>query len=158
MLTKIKKCIVFLLILTTLVSFHSLSTPGAAAKTEVQYANFRNVRAGKIGRNILYRSQHPANGSYRSQFANKLAKQKGIRTVINLSDTRGTLEGYFKKYKISPNYYYRTLYAKGRIHYANMKEYHNGSAYRKKVAYACRFMNVHQGPYLIHCKVGRDRT
>ena len=35
MLTKIKKCIVFLLILTTLVSFHSLSTPGAAAKTEV---------------------------------------------------------------------------------------------------------------------------
>jgi protein tyrosine/serine phosphatase len=39
-----------------------------------------------------------------------------------------------------------------------MKEYHNGSAYRKKVAYACRFMNVHQGPYLIHCKVGRDRT
>ena len=102
MLTKIKKCIVFLLILTTLVSFHSLSAPGAAAKTEVQYANFRNVRAGKIGRNILYRSQHPANGSYRSQFANKLAKQKGIRTVVNLSDTRGTLEGYFKKYKIPP--------------------------------------------------------
>ena len=158
MLTKIKKCIVFLLILTTLVSFHSLSAPGAAAKTEVQYANFRNVRAGKIGRNILYRSQHPANGSYRSQFANKLAKQKGVRTVINLCDTKGAVEGYFRKYKISPNYYYRTLYAKGRIHYANIKEYHNGSAYRKKVAYACRFMNVHQGPYLIHCKVGRDRT
>ena len=39
-----------------------------------------------------------------------------------------------------------------------MREYHNGSAYRKKVAAGMRFIIKHKGPYLIHCEVGRDRT
>ena len=51
MLTKIKKYIVFLLILTTIFSLHVVNAAEQnPVKNEAEFANFRNVRAGKIGR------------------------------------------------------------------------------------------------------------
>ena len=159
MLTKIKKYIVFLLILTTIFSLHVVNAAEQnPVKNEAEFANFRNVRAGKIGRNILYRSQHPANGSKRSIYANKLAQENGIRYVLNLSDSKSQLKKYFKNNQISPSYYYRTLYNKNRIYTAHMSGRHTSSSYRKKVARSLRFMSKHNGPFLVHCQVGRDRT
>lgn len=157
--TKIKRCIVFLLILTTVFSLHVVNAAEQnPVKNEADYANFRNVRAGKIGRNILYRSQHPANGSKRSYYANKLAQENGISCVLNLSDSKRQLKKYFKKNKISSSYYYRTLFEKNRVYTAHMKDKHTNSSYRKKVAASLKFMSKHNGPYLVHCQVGRDRT
>lgn len=160
MLTKIKKYVALTLVLVTFFSMNSVIANGSRSKgqSDASYANFRNVRAGRIGVNNLYRSQHPANGSSRSVYANKLAEKYGIRTVVNLSDSKRSLKRYFRKKKISPSYYYRALYNNNRVYTAHMREYHNGSAYRKKVAAGMRFIIKHKGPYLIHCEVGRDRT
>lgn len=101
MLTKIKKYVALTLVLVTFFSMNSVIANGSRSKgqSDASYANFRNVRAGRIGVNNLYRSQHPANGSSRSVYANKLAKKYGIRTVVNLSDSKNSLKRYFRKKK-----------------------------------------------------------
>lgn len=121
-------------------------------------ANFRNVKAGKIGKNNLYRSQHPANGSSRSYRANKLARLYKINTVLNLSDTDKKLNSYFKKNKLDSSYYYRTLYNKRNIYTAGMSSIYKASSYQKKTVECMRFISKRKGPYLVHCEVGRDRT
>lgn len=159
MSAKFKKYAALLLLLTAIFSLTIVSSAGTYS---TQYAaskgNFRNVKTGKIGRNNLYRSQHPANGSKRAVYANLLAKNNKVRVIINLSDSKSQLKKYFKKYNLGTNCFYRRVYNAGRVYAAHMSETHNGSTYRKKVAKSLRFMSKNKGPYLIHCQVGRDRT
>ena len=131
---------------------------GECASPDAAYANFRNVRAGKIGKNNLFRSQHPANGTVRSLYANELAEENGILTVLNLSDSDAKLNKFFKDYMVSPSYYYKTLYARGRVYTANLRVTRRGPSYCPKVAEALRFFVKNKGPYLVHCEVGRDRS
>lgn len=157
MTVKTKKILAFLLLLTIIFSMTVINASGAGSSPE-EYGNFRNVRSGKIGMDTLYRSQHPANGSFRSKFANQLAQQYHIRAVLNLSDSDSSLKAYFRKNKISTTYYYRTLYSSGKVYTANLSQKHTNSSYRKKVANGLKFLAKNKGPYLIHCEVGRDRT
>ena len=157
MAAKTKKILTFLLLLTIIISMTVVNASGAGSSPAV-YGNFRNVRSGKIGMDTLYRSQHPANGSFRSKFANELAQEYHIRTVLNLSDSDSSLNAYFRKNKISSTYYYRTLYNNGKVYTANLSQKHTSSSYRKKVANGLKFLAKNKGPYLIHCEVGRDRT
>lgn len=156
---KIKKILAFLMILTFLFSLRIVdaATTGKT-RTPESYANFRNVQAGKIGMNNLYRGQHPANGSARSHVANRLSKKNGIKTVLNLADSNSQLLKYFKKNKTIPTYYYRTLYDNHRVYTASLSVKHKSSSYRKKLGASLKFMAKHNGPYLVHCNVGRDRT
>ena len=126
--------------------------------SDADFGNFRNVKAGRIGTFNLFRSQHPANGTSRSISANKLAKKNAISAVLNLSDSDKKLNTYFVKNKIASTYYYRTLYAKGNVHLANMKGQYNETVYRKQIVECMRFIIRKQGPYLVHCEIGRDRT
>ena len=112
---------------------------GECASPDAAYANFRNVRAGKIGKNNLFRSQHPANGTVRSLYANELAEENGILTVLNLSDSDAKLNKFFKDYMVSPSYYYKTLYTRGRVYTANLRVTRRGPSYCPKVAEALRF-------------------
>ena len=131
---------------------------GDCASLDAAYANFRNVRAGKIGKNNLFRSQHPANGTVRSLYANELAEENGVLTVLNLSDSDAKLNKFFKDYMVSPSYYYKTLYTRGRVYTANLRVTRRGPSYCPKVAAALRFFVKNKGPYLVHCEVGRDRS
>lgn len=159
MTAKTRKFLAFLLLLTAIFSMTIVNASGAGSTASAAvYGNFRNVKSGKIGWDTLYRSQHPANGSFRSKFANELAEEYRIRTVLNLSDSDSTLKAYFRKNKISSSYYYRTLYSSGRVYTANLSQKHTSSSYRKKVANGLKFLSKNKGPYLIHCEVGRDRT
>ena len=130
----------------------------SSSSSDADRGNFRNVKAGRIGENNLFRSQHPANGSSRSTFANKLASKNAIGAVLNLSDSEKKLNSKFATYKIAPSYYYRSLYEKGNVHCANMRGTYNETVYRSKIVECMRFMIRKQGPYLVHCEVGRDRT
>ena len=59
---------------------------------------------------------------------------------------------------VSPSYYYKTLYARGRVYTANLRVTRRGPSYCPKVAEALRFFVKNKGPYLVHCEVGRDRS
>ena len=178
MLTGLKKFTALLLVLTIVFSQVIISAPAESpassssqdsadmndsnntktAAANADYANFRNVKAGRIGQFVLFRSQHPANGSSRSVHANALAKMNAIAAVLNLSDSDKKLKSNFTTHKIAPTHYYRSLYEKGNVHLANMKGAYNETAYRTKIVACMRFMIRKQGPYLVHCEIGRDRT
>ena len=128
------------------------------AEIDAAGGNFRSVHAGRIGRNNLFRSQHPVNGTWRALRANQLAEENGIRTVLNLSDSKTKLEKYLNKYIVGSSYYYKTLYKRGRVFTAGLSLTHKSPSYRHQVAAAFRFMTKNKGPYLVHCEVGRDRT
>ncbi len=128
------------------------------AEIDEARGNFRNVHAGRIGRNNLFRSQHLGNGTWRALRANQLAEENGIRTVLNLSDSKTKLEKYLNKYIVGSSYYYKTLYKRGRVFTAGLSLTHKSPSYRHQVAAAFRFMTKNKGPYLVHCEVGRDRT
>ncbi len=158
---KIQRFAVLLLVLTlaSVLSLHPVrAAEGDSVSQEAVNGNFRNVQTEKIGNNNLYRSQHPANGSKRSYYANDLAELKNIQTVLNLSDTEGELKKYFREADLDSSYFYRTLYDRGSVYTANLNEEHNSSSYQKRLAGALKFMARNKGPYLIHCRVGRDRT
>ena len=160
MRSKIKKCLALVLTVVTLCSLTivnaDVKNPATANEA---LGNFRNARAGSIGANCLYRSQHPVNGSYRSRFALKLMQENNIRTVLDLSDSDSSLKKYFKKNNIGDTNYYRMLYNSGSVYTAHMSGgSRKGSSTRKKVAKVGRFMAKKKGPYLIHCELGRDRT
>ena len=67
-----------------------------------EYANFREINKGTIGQDILYRSSSPINDSIgRAEAVAKRVKKAGIKTVINLSDSKKDAGKYIKESKNS---------------------------------------------------------
>lgn len=141
-------------------------TQGAYAKTTEERANFRNVQAGSMGQNVLYRSAHPvqatkSGSTTRARAANRLAQQHGIQAVLNLDDSDSDIKKNLKKFNATPsNYYYAALYEQGKVSPSGMPgpDGNRNSSYRKKMTKAIKFFATHEGPYLVHCAIGRDRT
>ena len=150
------------LLVFALILVFSINIVSASDRDKVTYdealANFRNVKAGKIGRNNLYRSQHPANGTNRSLLANVFLEENGIRTVLNLSDSKAGLDKLIKENIVGSAYYYKTLYKRGRVYPAGIIAYQNDAIYRNRITGGLKFFVKNKGPYLVHCKAGRDRT
>ncbi|MDO5139540.1 MAG: tyrosine-protein phosphatase [Oscillospiraceae bacterium] len=156
---KKKKQLILFLFMMVIFSVNIVSASNMAnVSYDEELGNFRNVRAGKIGRNNLYRSQHPANGSNRSLYANVLAEENGIWTILNLSDTKSRLNKYLNENIVGSSYYYKKLYNKGRVYTAGIIEFQNNPLYRNRIAVSLKFFAKNKGPYLVHCQVGRERT
>jgi protein tyrosine/serine phosphatase len=110
---------------------------------------------GNIAPGTLYRSSHPVlwNGE-QVQDIILSANRAGIKTVINLSDSKWTLE-----WKVADCPWYKQIYESGNVIAVNMtvfdildREFH------KKLKKALLFMTKHEPPYLVHCEAGIDRT
>ena len=132
--SKRKHMVLLLLLMIIPMIILGSNVVSAADRSDVTYdevlANFRNVRAGRIGRNNLYRSQHPANNTNRSLYANALLEQNRIWTVLNLSDSKSGLDKKIKENIVGSSYYYKTLYKKGRVYTAGISKYQNDAFYR----------------------------
>ncbi len=121
-----------------------------------KFANFREITSGTIGHDVLFRSSSPINDSIgRDEYSAKRMKKVGIKTVINLSDTKKTSSKYIKE---SKNAYYKELYDKGNVLCLGLDFDFDNKNFHKGMADAARFMSTHEGPYLIHCSEGKDRT
>lgn len=126
---------------------------GSYATDEI-YANFRAVKAGAIAENRLYRSCDPVAGDARGPYADKLAQQAGIKTVINLADTA---EDAATNYGDAP--YYADLAGKGSVVFLAMGVDFNDPAFLAKLHDGLVFLADHaEGPYLVHCTEGKDRA
>ncbi|MCR5606232.1 MAG: SAM-dependent chlorinase/fluorinase [Treponema sp.] len=118
------------------------------------FANFRNVTAGKIAAGKLYRSCNPVLTDARAPFAEKLAKDNGIKVVLNLADsTESAKEGLEK----AP--YYKSLADAGNVVFLNMGVSFSDQDFIEKLRTGLTFLAEHkEGPYLIHCNEGKDRA
>ena len=119
--------------------------------TDEEFANFRSVSTTGMRPMTLYRSSSPIDPVIsRSREAAAAAEAAGIKTIINLSDTEEMMQeqpGYAGSY-----------YSRQDVLPLNLTIELSGEDFRAGFARAVRFMLAHDGPYLIHCTHGKDRT
>lgn len=126
--------------------------------TDSVFANFRNISTKGIKPGVLYRSASPINNEIgRAQYADALARAVGIKTVLNLADSKEEVEGYIKA-KDFKSTYYQSLIKKNRVNFANMTVDVAGEEFSGKLADTLRFMIKNPAPYLVHCTEGKDRA
>ena len=116
-----------------------------------EFANFREVRTTGMGKNKLYRSSSPIDpGLGRNLKVDSLAKEAGVATFINLADTENSARS-FRDFDSS---YYASQNA---IFLALPVEFFS-RPFEEGLAKGFRYMIEHEGPYLVHCTYGMDRT
>ena len=104
-----------------------------------------------MGENVLYRASSPVNPKIgRSAFADAAVKEAEIKTIMNQADNEesaNAYEGFADTYTASQNVIYLALGA-------DMASDQNRTGF----AEGLRFFIANDGPYLIHCNEGQDRT
>lgn len=119
--------------------------------TDEEFANFRPVIAQGIRENTLYRSSTPIEPAIgRNEYAMAAMEKAGIRTVINLDDTPETMQSYDT---FPGSYYSRCEILNSQMSYDFVS-----AEFGEKIRESILFINRCEGPYLIHCKEGKDRT
>jgi protein tyrosine/serine phosphatase len=120
---------------------------------DAQAVNFREIRMGSIAPGKLYSSRHPIKDNKQEKAISLLATNARIMTVLNLSDTTTEIT---RKAFYAP--WYNNLLKTGRVIALGMDFQHNSDHYRKKLKKGLRFIINTEGPWLIHCHAGVDRT
>lgn len=122
------------------------------------FANFRGIEMGSIAKGVLYRSSSPIDNQLgRAAYADYLAKNAHIATVVNLSDSADNMKTYLAA-KDFNSPYYAELVQKGQVIFLNMNLAYGSDEFRANVIKGLNFMVAHDGPYLFHCTEGKDRT
>jgi hypothetical protein len=115
--------------------------------------NFRAVKMGGIAEGVLYRSEHPAYFGDEDRAVVKLAKAARINCVVNLHDTSSSL-----KLVAEGSPWYAGLVGRRAADAFNLTFDFDSDDFKKKLRKALLFMLAHDGPYLVHCYAGVDRT
>ncbi|MDR2784661.1 MAG: tyrosine-protein phosphatase [Treponema sp.] len=118
------------------------------------FANFREITLGDIPPRRLYRGSHPAlPGNARFPYAQQLAENARVVTVLNLSDTEG---GIALSAENIPWYQY--FINKNNIAAMAMPNDFTAPGFFIGLKTALSFMAARNPPYLIHGIEGRERT
>ena len=121
------------------------------------FANFRNIKTGNFGNNAFFRSSNPIDKSFgRALYADKLAELNSIQTVVNLSDSDEEILKY-SFYNLDSQYY-KQLYKTGKIKPLDLNVDFKSDEFKHGLADGFRFIILNEGPYLVHCTEGKDRT
>lgn len=121
--------------------------------SDEEYANFRMVTYGTIAPGVLFRSSHPADGSDRSSFAHSLMEEAAVRTVINVGSSWNDPQLAYDNSK-----YYRACGDAGDVLATNIGLAITWSHFKTELRSVLSFIIDHEPPYLIHCRIGQDRT
>ena len=119
--------------------------------TDEQYANFRCVETTGMGKGILYRSSSPVNPEMnRSREADEALNRAGVATILDLADS----EAKIKSYEGSQTSYFmqRKVIALDLVMDTASPGFTDG------LAKGLEQLAESDGPYLIHCNEGKDRT
>ncbi len=119
--------------------------------TDDEFANFREVTAGKIGKGKLYRSASPINPRYnRNTYADSAIQKAGVTVIMNLAEDEETAKSYED--------FDNTYYSKQTYIPVNMSMDVFAQDSKEKFAQGLRFFVENPGTYCIHCTEGKDRT
>lgn len=140
-------------------SISSTRNPDDYESPEV-FANFREITTTGMKPKTVYRSSNPVDiksNKVRHSYADKLARKVDIKAEIDLTDDDSKLQEYFKSAAARKKYCYG-LYKQGKLF--NRHLHGNGLQSRDwpLIAEAFRFMLHNEGPFLVHCRLGRDRA
>lgn len=116
-----------------------------------QFANFRKVNTTGMGEGVLYRSSSPIDASLgRNLYADSLAKVAGVATFVDFAEDMERA----MTYRDFANSYYATQNAI----FLGVPPAFVNKVFKDGLVKGYRFMVEHDGPYLLHCTYGMDRT
>ena len=122
------------------------------------FANFREITAGNIKPGKLYRSASPFNSIYnRAPYVNALAEQAGIKGILDLADTEEDIKAYFEQPDFK-SFYAKSLFENGAVTPLGMPVDYASEEFSKKLVSGIEEANYTEGPILINCTEGKDRT
>ncbi len=122
------------------------------------FANYRNVKVGKIKDKILYRSASPVDNTHnRASVVDKLMKNNRIGYIINLSDSNDDLVVHMSKDDFNSPYFL-SLYKNKKIIALSMNMQFKEQSFKDNLVKGLTAIANNNGPYLIHCVEGKDRT
>ena len=126
--------------------------------SDAVFANFREVCGGNLREKGFYRSASPCDNQHnRAPYANALAEEYGVGFVINLSDSEEDYQSLTEDEGFE-SAYYDGLYRQGNVLLLDPGMNYRSDEYAKIVSGAFLQMTDHDGPCLIHCVEGKDRT
>ena len=122
------------------------------------FGNFRALVGGALKENTVYRSASPCDNLHlRAPYVDALISQAGIDYIMNLADTEEKIEGYIALEDFdSP--YFLSLYQDNKVDLVGLNMNYQSNSFKSKVVNALTEMANAEGPYLIHCLEGKDRT
>lgn len=122
------------------------------------FANFRTVSMGSIPAGTVYRSASPCDNQHnRAGYVDALMKEAGVNCVLDLADTDAKITGYMAKEDFSSDWFL-SLYESGRVIPLALSMNYLSDEFASKIADGFIRMSGMEGPYLIHCTEGKDRT
>ena len=129
--------------------------------SDEEFANFREIRVGNIAEGRLYRSASPVDNRHnRAATASALLEGHGIGFVLDLSDSREEVASDIEENKRDgvDTSAFEALLDNDKVAFANLSTAYTKEKFAKSFAKALRQMSSHDGPYLLHCVEGKDRT
>ena len=116
-----------------------------------EFANFRMVNTTGMGEGVLYRSSSPIDPSLgRNLYADSLAKVAGVATFVDFAEGMETA----MTYRDFANSYYATQ----NVVFLGVPPAFVNKVFKDGLVKGYRFMIENEGPYLLHCTYGMDRT
>ncbi len=117
------------------------------------FANARAVRAGNIKPGMLHRTSSPFNNEInRANYVSEYLEREQVKTVLNLADTEEMIQSYDM-----PSYS-RQLWEGGHVILCPLKADPTADDFNNRLVEALKELPSHEGPYVVHCLEGKDRT
>lgn len=122
------------------------------------FANFRSIEGGNLMPNLLYRSASPCDNQYnRATYTDKLLKKYNIQTILDITDTIEETDDYYNDSNLDcPNW--KNIYESGHVFTQEFSANYNSDDYKNKIKNLVETIIISDGPYLVHCTEGKDRT
>ena len=126
--------------------------------SDAVFANFRSVQAGSLRHDTLYRSASPCDNQHaRAACVDALISEAGVAFILNLADNEQKIQGYLENPGFS-SLYFLSLYQDGMVEPIALNMNFGSQEFKTKAANGLAVMAEKEGPYLVHCTEGKDRT
>ncbi|MBQ7992484.1 MAG: tyrosine-protein phosphatase [Solobacterium sp.] len=127
-----------------------------AFESDEIFASFRPLKGGSLKENLLFRSSSPIDNTWqRAKYADELCETYGIRCIVNLADSEEKLQELLET---SDSPCYKKLYEEGKVLFPEISIGFETPEIQTKIARSLNEMIRYEGPYLLHCSMGKDRS
>ena len=126
--------------------------------SDEMFANFRAMNVGDLKKDIIYRSASPCDNQHnRASYVDALIKDAGVDMILDLADNDAKIERYIDADDFASPYFL-SLYEDNKVCAIALNMNYLSDEFGYKIVSGFRAMMESEGPYLIHCTEGKDRT
>ena len=126
--------------------------------SDEMFANFRPMNVGDLKENIIFRSASPCDNQHnRATYVDALIEKAGVNMILDLADNDVKIERYINAEDFSCPYFL-SLYENDKVCAIALNMNYLSDDFGYKIVQGFKAMLETEGPYLIHCTEGKDRT